>query len=295
MDADDLRIFEAVVRLGGMGRAAAELNTVQSNVTSRIKALEFELGVDLFVRHARGVSPTPAAERLLPYARRVRSVLDDARRAVRDTGTPAGSLAVGSLETTAAMRLAPLLAGYVAKYPSVDLSLRTGTTCELIDDVLAHRVEGAFVCGPVVHPELTTETMFQEELVVLTAPGVTDLPAAIRQGGFRIVVLRAGCSYRSRLEDFLARRGSVGLRVLEFGTLEAIIACAGAGLGITMLPLAMVETARRAGQVGVHGLPGGEGVVETVFVRRSDGYVSSALSAFLGFVRPAWHSAQAAE
>ena len=68
MDAGDLRVFEAVLRLGSMNRAATELNTVQSNVTSRIRTLELELGTALFERHARGVLPTAAAQRLLPYA-----------------------------------------------------------------------------------------------------------------------------------------------------------------------------------------------------------------------------------
>jgi len=66
MDASDLRIFEAVARLGGMNRAAAALNTVQSNVTARIRALEEQLGVQLFRRTSRGVSLTAAGERLLP-------------------------------------------------------------------------------------------------------------------------------------------------------------------------------------------------------------------------------------
>jgi DNA-binding transcriptional LysR family regulator len=294
MDAGDLKVFEAVARLGSMNRAAAELNTVQSNVTSRIRTLELELGTTLFERHARGVSPTAAAQRLLPYALGVRQMLIDARKATRDEGVPAGPLVVGSLESTAGLRLAPLLAKFAAAYPDVDLSLRTGTTCELIDDVLTHRVEGAFVCGPVDHPDLLAETMFQEELVALTAPNVTNLDAAIRKDNFRIVVLRAGCSYRQRMEAFLARRGSVGLRVLEFGTLEAIIACAGAGLGMTFLPRALVENARRSGQVGVHVLPAEDALVETVFVRRRDGYVSSALGAFLAAARPAWATAKAA-
>jgi DNA-binding transcriptional LysR family regulator len=288
LDADDLKVFEAVARLGSMSRAAVELNTVQSNVTSRIRSLEHELGAELFERHARGVTPTMAARRLLPYAERVRQVLRDARRAARDDGVPAGALVVGSLETTAAMRLAPVLASFAGSYPEVDLSLRTGTTCELVEDVLGHRVDGAFVCGPVHHADLLAETMFREELVALTAPNVTDLDAVIGQGGFRIVVLRAGCSYRLRLEALLAKRGSAGVRVLEFGTLEAILACVGAGIGMTLLPRAMVETARRAGQVGVHVLAPEEGLVDTVFVRRRDGYVSSALLAFIEAVRPGW-------
>ncbi|MBV9748624.1 MAG: LysR family transcriptional regulator [Acetobacteraceae bacterium] len=288
MDAADLRVFEAVARLGGMGRAAAELNTVQSNVTARVRALEDELGTPLFRRHARGVTLTDAGRRLLPFAARIRGLLDDARRAACDDGTPAGPLIIGSLETTAAIRLSPLLSAYAAAYPRVDLTLRTGTTCELVEHVLQHRLEGAFVCGPVQHPELHTEAVFREQLVALTAPGVADLDALTRGGDLRIVVLRASCSYRLRLEAMLARRGVIGPRLLEFGTLDAILACVGAGLGITLLPRALAEDALREGRIGVHPLPPEEARVETVFVRRRDAYTSSALAAFLDLVRPAW-------
>ncbi len=115
MDAADLRIFEAVARLGGMTRAAAELHTVQSNVTARIRALEDGLGTPLFERSSRGVALTAAGRRLLPYAVRVRHLLEDARQAVEDEGTPAGPLTLGSLETTAALRLSPLLSTYLAQ------------------------------------------------------------------------------------------------------------------------------------------------------------------------------------
>src|SRR5215468_6363127 len=105
MDAGDLRVFEAVARLGGMNRAAGELNTVQSNVTARIRQLEAELGLQLFERHSRGVALTAGGRRLLPYAARIAELLVDARRAVADDGKPKGSLALGSLETTAGLRL----------------------------------------------------------------------------------------------------------------------------------------------------------------------------------------------
>ena len=59
MDSGDLRIFESVARLGGMSRAATELNTVQSNVTARIRVLEGQLETSLFERHSRGVILTP--------------------------------------------------------------------------------------------------------------------------------------------------------------------------------------------------------------------------------------------
>ncbi len=281
MDAADLRVFEAVARLGGMNRAAAELNTVQSNVTARIRVLEDELKTPLFARSSRGVVLTDAGRRLLPYAVRVRHVLEDARRAVADDGTPAGPLTIGSLETTAALRLVPLLSGYVAKYPQVDFVLRTGTTRELVEDVLQHRVDGAFVCGPVDHPELEAEAVIREELAILTAPGVASADALVNRGDLRIIVLRAGCSYRQRLEDILAKRGVVGPRLLEFATLEAVFGCVAAGLGVTLLPKALVGPVWRQGRVAIHDLPPADAVVDTVFVRRCDAFVSSALAAFM--------------
>jgi LysR family transcriptional regulator, cell division regulator len=284
MDAADLRVFEAVARLGGMNRAAGELNTVQSNVTQRIRLLEEELATPLFERHSRGVALTPAGKRLLPYAGRVAQLLAEARRAVKDDGTPSGPLQIGSLETTAALRLSPVLASYAAAYPAVDVALTTGTSAELVELVLAHRLEGAFVCGPVQHPELAAEPIFAEELVLVTAPSQKSLDRVLTRSDLKIVVLRAGCSYRQRLEEILARRGVVGLRRLEFGTIEGILGCAAAGLGITLLPRALVEGARRARRIAVHTLAPEEARVETVFIRRRDAFVSSALAAFLAFV-----------
>jgi DNA-binding transcriptional LysR family regulator len=280
MDARDLATFEAVARLGGMGRAARELNTVQSNITQRVRRLEAALGVSLFERSRAGARLTPAGERLMPYATRVDALLDEAGRAARDDGAPRGTLTVGSLETTAALRLSPLLASYVQAHPGVDFVLRTGTTAEMVESVLDRELEGAFVCGPVVHPQLASTPAFAEELALLSAPSETTLAAALRRPDLRLVILRAGCSYRQRLEELLARRGVVGLRRLEFGTLEAILGAVAAGLGVTLMPRALIGPTWRGGKIRAHRLPASEARVQTVFVRRRDMLPSSALLAF---------------
>jgi len=295
MDAADLRIFEAVARLGGMGRAAEALHTVQSNVTARIRQLEQELGTPLFRRLPRGVEPTAAGGRLLPYARRVAHLLDEARRAALDDGTPQGPLVIGALETTAALRLSRPLAAYVGAYPAVDLTLRTGTTCELIEQVLDDRLEGAFVCGPVAHPDLHATAVFREELALLTAPAIESPDALTGRGDVRIVVLRAGCSYRQRLEEILLRRGIAAPRILEFGTIEALLGCVAANLGITLLPGALIGLVTQQERVVVHTLPPAEATVDTVFIRRRDAHLSSALAAFLDLMRPAQALSLAAE
>jgi DNA-binding transcriptional LysR family regulator len=294
MDATDLKTFEAVARLGGMNRAAAELNTVQSNVTARIRALEEALGSPLFQRHSRGVALTDAGRRLLPYARRIGHLLVDARRAVADDGNP-GVLNVGSLETTAALRLPQHLVSFAEAFPDVDLVLSPGTTCELVERVREHEVEGAFVCGPVNHPDLIEEVVFREELVLVTARHVKTLREALAKRDLKIVVLRLGCSYRQRLEDILARRGVVGVRRLDFGTIDAIMGCVSAGVGITLLPKSVAAAAHQAGRVAIHRLPAADAEVDTVFIRPRDGLVSSALGAFLRCVRGSIVTADAAE
>ena len=281
MDARDLRIFEAVAQAGNMSRAAERLNTVQSNVTVRIKALEDEIGLPLFTRTNQGVSLTAAGERLLPYAQQVRALMTDAKQAARGNGAPAGRLAIGSLETTAAVRLAPLLSGFVAACPDVDLSVVTGTTAELIADVRTRRLEGAFVAGGAGHADLASAVYFEEELVLLTRPDAGSLETISRDPAPRLIVLKAGCSYRHSLEAWVRANGAADVRHLEFGTLESILSMVAAGLGITMLPLSLVDRMGAAERVAMHRLPDGEGCVETVFIRRHDSYQSSAMTAFL--------------
>jgi LysR family transcriptional regulator, cell division regulator len=293
MDLQDLRVFAAVAETGAMNRAAGRLNTVQSAVTERIQQLEARLGITLFRRNSRGVTLTPAGHRLLPFAAAAERLVADARRAVLDEGAPAGPLVIGSLETTAALRLAPLLADFARRYPAVELTLRAGTTAELVEGVLQDRLEGAFVCGPVRHPALVGELGFRERLVLVTPPAIGSPKALARQAAPRLVVLRAGCSYRQRLQDILARQGILGPRVQEFGTLEMLIAGVAGGLGCTLLPEPLVAEAARQGRVRLHALPSRDALVDTLFIRRRDGLRSSALTAFLAMARPAIAAAAA--
>src|SRR6201981_2852787 len=124
MELSDLQTFAAVARNGGITRAAEELNTVQSNVTQRVKALETEIGTPLFERHSRGMTLTGAGRRLLPYAQRMATLSREAVLAARDDGEPKGPLAIGSGETTAAGRLPALLASFHRRFPAVDPRLR---------------------------------------------------------------------------------------------------------------------------------------------------------------------------
>lgn len=294
MDVADLKVFEAVSRSGSMNRAAAELNTVQSNVTARIRALEDELGVALFQRHARGVTITPAGKRVLPFVARLSKLLADAQAAAKDDGMPNGTLLLGSMETTTALRLSPLLSQFAQTYPKVRLAITTGTTARLLSDVIECRLDGAFVSGPISHPDLHQEAIFREELVLVTAPGIRSLQALTTIADLKTIVFQIGCAYRQRLEAILAEMGILVAKPMEFGSLDAIISCVGAGVGVTLLPKGVVAAARRDAIVAVHELPPAQAEVETVFIRRHDAYVSSSMAAFLDLARSRYGAAPTA-
>jgi len=284
MELSDLLTFAAVARCGGITRAAAELRTVQSNVTTRIRSLEAEVGVELFDRHSRGMTLTAAGRRLLPFVERLTALSQDALAAARDDGTPRGPLTIGSMETTAAVRLPELLARFHRACPEVQLTLRTGPTASLVDAVLDGTFNGAFVCGPIDHPDLVVTSAFKEELVLVTATRWASL-AALRDGtltaGPTALVFRTGCSYRQRLEQVLAELGWPSAARLEFGTLDGIIGCVASDMGVTLLPRAVIERSGLSDNVRVHGLGSPVSKVETLFVRRRSAHEDCAMLSFL--------------
>jgi LysR family transcriptional regulator, cell division regulator len=288
MDAGDLAVFAAVARTGGITKAAQSLNTVQSNVTQRVRLLEAELGVPLFHRHSRGVSLTSAGAQLLPYAERIGRLLGEAKQAASDGPIPHGRIVIGALETATALRLPPILAAYAAQCPEVDIEITTGTSATLVEAVLARQIEAAFVVAPVNHPELLALPFIEEELVLVAAPWVASLDALAAHAAadkMKIIVFRPGCTYRARLETLLAERGIHALRRLELGTLDGIIGCVGAGIGVTLLPRAVIAKAEEEGKVALFALPTEEARAATVLVRRHDAFVSTALARFIDLAR----------
>ncbi len=283
MELSDLMTFSTVARLGGVTRAAEELNTVQSNITQRVKALEAEIGTKLFERHSRGMTLTGAGRRLLPYAQRLAALSREAVLAAREDGEPKGPLSIGSLETTAAVRLPALLAEFHRRFPAVQLTLRTATTADLVAAVLDGSLDGAFVAGPIDHSELTDVIAFREELVLVTARRWESL-AALRAGtpesGPTALVFRIGCSYRQRLEQVLTGFGWPSAARFELGTLDGMIGCVAADMGITLLPRAVVERSDQIGNIRIHPLGAAQSRVDTLFIQRRSAQQYSALQGF---------------
>jgi LysR family transcriptional regulator, cell division regulator len=281
MELIDLVTFLAVARNGGITRAADELNTVQSNVTQRVKALEAEIGATLFERHSRGMTLTGAGRRLVPYAQRMAALSREAVLAARDDGEPKGPLSIGSMETTAAVRLPALLAEFHRRFPAVRLTLTTATTGELMAGVLNATLDGAFVAAPIEHPDLVSSVAFHEELVLVTQrrfPSLADLRAGTPESGPTALVFRTGCTYRQRLEQLFTDFGWPSAVRFELGTLDGMIGCVAAGMGVSVLPRAVVERSEQRKDVSMHALDTPWSRVDTLFIRRRSAHQFSALA-----------------
>ena len=278
MDIWALKIFKTVAEEGNISRAAGKMNCVQSNVTARIRQLEKELGVALFYRKSRGVALTAKGEILVPYAEQAVRLLKDAALAVSSETGIAGPLTIGTMESTAAARLPGLLADYYQRYPQVELQISTGTTEELVNNVLEYSLEGAFVAGSIKHADIEQYRAFKEQLVIITEPGIESLTGLDHP---TFLVFRRGCSYRNILESWAQENGIIPGKIMELGTLEGILGFVVAGMGITLFPYSVVANLRWEKMVGIHEISERWGKIATVFIRRKDGLLTKAMQAFI--------------
>lgn len=287
MQLKSLRMFEAVCDSGSFGVAAQRLHTVQSNVTAHIKKLEDEVGAQLLVR-ANPVFPSPAGHTLLQYAKQMLQSHDHALALLQSRqlapGQVRGTLRIGSMETTAAMRLPSLLARLRQRHPGIDLELEVQPTAGQLAELMAGSIDCAFVNGAAPQSELHSWPVFREELVLVSGQPLARFPTADEFCASVFLAFRQGCSYRQRIELLMASMGISAVRIMELGMLDTILGCVAAGMGYALLSRSLVEAQQQ--RFGVHwmSLPGKTGQelawVDTCFVTGALQGWSPALHAF---------------
>ncbi|MEU8524334.1 MULTISPECIES: LysR family transcriptional regulator [Streptomyces] len=238
MELRHLVTFEKVAAVLSFTRAAAELKYAQSSVTGQIRSLETSLGVELFERLGSRIRLTEAGERLLPYARRIIELNEEARAAVAGAEEPAGTIAVGTMESLTSYRLPPLLELFHHRHPKVRLTLRP----TLGDATRQALLDGTYDIGFLMereteHPGLESEVLAPEPLVLVAGPGH---PLAGRAGltsadlaAAPLVGTEPGCPYRDLFEEELREWAPP---FMEFGTIEATKKAVAGGLGLALLP-----------------------------------------------------------
>jgi DNA-binding transcriptional LysR family regulator len=283
MDLGDLQIFRTVVSEGGVTRAAERLNRVQSNITTRVRQLEDDLGVPLFIREGKRLHLSPTGKILLDYADRLLDLAQEARIAVRDN-TPRGPLRLGAMESTAAIRLPGPLSEFHRRYPDVRLDLSTRSIKELTDQVLSGALDAALVAEPIAD-DFEKAVIYNEELVLIAPAGHPVIRSPRDVESETVLAFEHGCPYRLRLQQWFARAGVLPARIVEMSSWHAIIGCATARMGIAILPKIVLATFPQKNFLSLHPLPRELNNAPTVLVWRK-GARSPKISALIEVLNP---------
>lgn len=278
MNVRDLLIFKTVAHEGSFNRAAQQLNYVQSNITSRIQKLEQQLETKLFHRHQQGITLTNEGEQLLPYAKKIISLVKEMKTIASDDQNPKGKLDIASVETV--IQLPLILSKYAQTYKDVDLTLSTGVTAELKNRVLQYELDGAFVTKSAItkEPLLKQVDVFHENLVLIAGNKGVSFEEIIQ---LPIIRFSDGCGYRAKLDEYLYDHEIVPSKVMELGTLETTLGSVISGLGIAYVPYAAVQEYEAQGLIQCYQLPKQYSEITTVFIYRQDEYITPALQKFV--------------
>lgn len=206
MEIQDIKIFMAVAKLGGVSSAAKHLGYVQSNVTARIRAIEKELGCPLFNRHWRGMTLNAEGYKFLIYGEKIIKLMDELNDAFHDEDDPTGLLRIGLIETISGVP--KILSSFHKKYKKVELSILSGVSKDLIQEVLNGGLDGAFVAGPVEDPHIQEIPVFEEEVVLVCSKiaeefqNIQSTNELLQQP---LLLFKEGCAYRSRISMGLCK------------------------------------------------------------------------------------------
>ncbi|WP_172298493.1 LysR family transcriptional regulator [Pseudoruegeria sp. HB172150] len=269
MDIRDLETFLAVVNEGGITRASEKLGRVQSSITARVKQLEAELGQPLFIREGRGMHVAPAGKTLMRYAERLLALADEARGAVQSPGL-AGPFRLGAMESTAAVRLPPVITELHRLYPEIDLTLTTGNPVQLSQAILQDEIDAAFFAGPLADTRLAGEPAFEEPLVLIGPADGADI-SAVTPPSEPIIVFENGCPHRRQLEGWFAATGVLPRKVIELGSYHAMFGTVVAGMGLALMPESVLAAFPDRSGIKVHRLDGLTASLTTYLVWRRGG------------------------
>lgn len=277
MNIKDLHIFMEVAEQQNISKAAVKFNYVQSNITNRMAKLEQEIGHQLFIRSNKGVLLTKEGKTFSHYAAQMLHLHKEAIEALQEHEVK-GLLQIGATDITTATRLPKMLTIFLKDYPQVDLTLKNGSTSELVEDVLQFKIDGAFITNPTSHDQLVFERFLTEELVLVSNKPLAQNKLAMTLEQQSVLVFRNGCTYRGKMEQWLREEGIV-TKTIEFGTIEGMLGCVKAGLGVALISKHLAKNHQE--ELYYYPVPEPYRFVEIGFVYRKNNRLSKALEAFL--------------
>jgi DNA-binding transcriptional LysR family regulator len=250
-----LECFLAVARLGNVSRAAEEMFLTQPTLTARLKALEEEVGEQLFVRTSRGMRLTEAGKEFVPYAERCVGSFEEGRQHLAELREASGGrLVLGASPGVGTYALPGLLERFAAAYPKVSVSVRTGHSEDILEMTLREEVQLGLTRA-MRHPEIESLQLYEDELVLVVDPGhrFTKRGSAdlAEIGEEQLIFFDHDSSYFEQTHALFRNAGIRELRTMEVDNIEAAKRMVEHRLGVAFLPRTAVVRSVAAGNLSL--------------------------------------------
>ena len=281
-----LECFLAVARLGNVSRAAEEMFLTQPTLTARLKALEEEVGDQLFVRTSRGMRLTEAGREFVPYAERCVGSFEEGRRHLAELREASGGrLVLGASPGVGTYALPGLLERFAAAYPKVSVSVRTGHSEDILEMTLREEVQLGLTRA-MRHPEIESLHLYEDELVLVVDPGhrFTKKGSAnlAEIGEEQLIFFDHDSSYFEQTHALFRNAGIRELRTMEVDNIEAAKRMVEHRLGVAFLPRTAVVRSVSAGNLSLISVEENPAMSRSIVaLKRRDVPSSGPVAAFL--------------
>jgi DNA-binding transcriptional LysR family regulator len=282
--------FLTVAERRSVSAAAQVLYVTQPALTTRIKNLERELGVELFVRTPRGMRLSAEGRAFRPHAQRAVQALAEGRELLRERREGrVGELLVGAAPALSTYVLPLVLRRFQASFPNVHLIVRTGHSEEVLEQVLREQVQVGLV-RELPHPAVVSTPLYEDEIVLVVHQehrfGEQRSIVVQELAAERLILFDRTSSYFVLTSAFFREAGVVPRGVMELDNVDATKKMVEHGLGIAFLPYAAVRGELAGGTLREVAIAGYEPVRRTIVaIRRRDAVLPDDLiDALLGAV-----------
>ena len=238
INMEQLRTFLAVVRHGGVRKAAVVLNLTQPAATARIKNLEDTLGCELFDRQAGGMRLTKRGELLTAHAEKFDHLTELVERDVVDPDGVEGRLRLGVSDTIAQCWLPDLVARLHAQYPRLEIELNVDISLQLRESLMNREIDLAILLGPISEHKVNNIELPGFDLAWYAAVSRAELATTVDLQRPVLTYARNTRPYRE-LKEMLFERVGPDVSIFTSSSLSACFRLIEADLGVAVLPRAL--------------------------------------------------------
>ncbi len=232
MTLDQLTTFLWVSRLGGVRRAAIEMNVSQPAVSGRIAALESSLGTTLFDRTQRGVTLTKKGVLLREYAESIVDIIEDIKANVVPAEAFDSLLRIGVAETIVQLWLPNFLENLYEKYPNIKVEIVVDVSVNLRQQLLERSLDFAIMMGPVSEYSIDNVGLPAIELTWFRAK---DKPNTDFNTVPVVSYTRQSRPYRELRGELRSRYGQ-GTQIFPSSSIYAGLEMVASGIGVGLFP-----------------------------------------------------------